>query len=49
MYSFAGCDPSCTDCYGDGNDMCYNCASGYIMKDRKCIGRFVFLVKFFIF
>ncbi|KAL4104579.1 hypothetical protein QTP88_019873 [Uroleucon formosanum] len=36
-YSCLSCDPSCTDCYGDGNDMCFNCAAGYIMKDKKCI------------
>lgn len=42
LYSniFVGCDTSCKDCYGDGNDMCYNCAQGYTMKDKKCIGIF---------
>lgn len=42
MKTFLGCDPSCKDCYGDGNDMCYNCATGYIMNNKKCIGIFFF-------
>jgi len=36
-YSCLNCDSSCKDCYGDGNDMCYNCAAGYTMKNNKCI------------
>ncbi|XP_025422381.1 cysteine-rich with EGF-like domain protein 2 isoform X2 [Sipha flava] len=36
-YSCLSCDQSCKDCYGDGNDMCYNCAPGYYMKNQKCI------------
>lgn len=41
---FIDCDPSCKDCYGDGNDMCYNCAQGYVMKDKKCIGIIFILI-----
>lgn len=45
MNMFSGCDPSCKDCFGDGNDMCYNCATGFIMNNKKCIGNF-FLILF---
>lgn len=40
--TFSDCDPACKDCYGDGNDMCYNCAPGYIIKDKRCIGNNLF-------
>ncbi|VVC29483.1 Laminin EGF domain,EGF-like calcium-binding, conserved site,EGF-like, conserved site,EGF-like [Cinara cedri] len=36
FYSCLNCDQSCKDCYGDGNDMCYNCAPGYTMKNKIC-------------
>ena len=39
-FSSLECDKSCKGCDGDGPDMCFECANGYIYDEEKklCLG-----------